>query len=153
MSTIKEEIKRSGRYEEIMDIINELYNRDTAYPVGTTVDDNGEIINWIETEDIKAGIDIWKELINTTGEEDKDEITRRKLNKLHLVIDRELEIKLHNYANSCAHRETPSEDDLEEIRTYEILNSSLNGILFPFFDPDTNEFYSWTVPSGWKKIA
>ena len=153
MSTIKEEIKQSGRYEEIMNIIDELYNRDTAYPVGTTVDYNGEIIHWIETEDIKAGIDAWKELIDTTGEEDKDEITRRKLSKLHIVIERGLEIKLHNYANSCAHRKTPSEDDLDEIRTYEILNSSLNGILFPFIDPDTDEFYSWEIPSGWKKIA
>ena len=150
MSTIKEEIIKSGRYTTILSIVDKLIQRDLDYPIGTHVDNDGTVIHWVSTRQIKDGVEVWLQYIEHTGEEEIHGEDRLKLLKLSLVAENALNIKLHNYANDCAHRKHPSEDVLEDIRAYEILNSSIDAILCPFFDPDTNEFYNWTIPNGWK---
>lgn len=154
--TIKEAIIESGRYNEILDIVNELLVRSCDYPISTTIDDRGNVLRWISPKAIAMGVLAWQDYIETTGEypDSVSEymVRKEKLYGFSLVVENALEVLLHNYANSCAHRNIPDESDLEVIRAYEILNSSIYAILSPFYDPETGEFDPWTVSEGWKKL-
>lgn len=153
LTTIKETIEASGRYDEIQCILNKILNKNTVdFPVGIKVNDDNKVIRRVYKTDVNTGIAKLYEVINTTGEDTSIE-DKKALESLSYLIESELDMRLHNFANDCSHRKTPDESVLEDIRAYEILNSALNHIIYNFHDPDTGAYWDFSIPDGWKKVA
>ena len=149
MSTIKDEIKDSGRLEEIMNIILEMSTEKVDRPVRLSYSPEGDVVERVNPDDVRTGIKLWTKYVDTDG----INIPKEDANKMFAfatLVESELEMRLHNYANSCSHRKTPSEDALERIRTYSVLHSSLNHLTYPCYDIDTSEFMPFQIPNGWK---
>jgi len=149
---VKTVLEISGRFDDVCDILSKLV-KSTQYdfPVQTKITENG-VVNRVTLKDVVAGIGKWYELIFTSGEHTSDE-DAKALEALSYLIESELEMRLHNYAVHCAHRQYPDEQELEEIRAYEILNSTLDHFIGRFCDLETEEFWGFTIPSGWCKVA
>ena len=150
MITMRKTIEDSGRLNAIFEILDTIAKRnDSDLPVNVTIGRNGEAICRVSTNSVKDGIKAWMELINTTGEV-VDKQYSECIEALSMLIETDLNMRLHNYANSCSHRNIPDEADLEEIRAYEVLNSSLWHLMCPMFDEYDNNFIPFSIPDGWK---
>lgn len=142
----------SGRFDDVCDILSKLVkSTQSDFPVLTKVSGN-RIVNRVTLKDVVTGIGKWHELIYTSGEHTSND-DAEALEALSYLIESELEMRLHNYAVACAHRKNPDEKELEDIRTYEVLNSTLDHFIGRFCDPDTGEFWGFTIPDGWCKVA
>ena len=152
MTTIKDTIREAGRLEQIMDIIIKISGRATAsFPIRMQYDYKGNPVSRVTGNSVLKGIELYYKLIDTTGEEITDD-EARKLWYFQVAVESDLEMRLHNYANSVSHRQTPSEEDMEEIRDYQVLNSSLDCMIARYHDDITGEYIGFSVPEGWKKI-
>ena len=89
--------------------------------------------------DIRNGLNLWLMLIESQqilG--DGTEIFLA----LEAYVHTELDMMLHNYANSISHRMEP-EEDMEEIRAWQVFLSSIHHLMNPL-DMD------FTIPRGWR---
>lgn len=150
MNTIRETLRESGRFETIKQILCDIAKKtNSSIPVRVQFDSDYKPISRVEGEDVLRGIEVWYKCIETTGEDISD-IEAKEMLALSAVVDSELEMRLHNYANSCSHRNVPDETVLEDIRAYSVLDSSLNNMIARFRDDLTDEFIPFSVPNGWK---
>ncbi len=150
MNTIRETLRESGRFEAIKQILCDIAKKtNSSIPVRVQFDSDYKPISRVEGEDVLRGIKVWYKCIETTGEDISD-IEAKEMLALSAVVDSELEMRLHNYANSCAHRHIPDEAVLEDIRAYSVLNSSLHNMIARFRDDFTDGFIPFSVPTGWK---
>jgi len=146
-TNIKNQLKETGRLPEIYNIFTRLRAKEQYdYPL---VHSSERPLK----SDVVKGINKFYEIIETTGEKAFMEDTQ-DLEALEKVVNSETEMRLHNYAVSCSHGNIPDEEILEEIRTWEILDSCLNSILYGYLaDIDTGEYVGLLIPDGWKKPA
>ena len=150
---MKDIVRESGRLEQITDIVLGISTKEEYdWPIRCAIKD-GEGISRVKTEDVRRGIKAWQKYINTDGKhvDKKDE---DDLDWFSMYVESELEMRFHNYANSCAHRNTPPESDLEAIRIWEVLNSTIDYLLFgnrcvDFEDTEPEDF---SIPDGWKVV-
>lgn len=150
MQTIRETLRDSGRLEAIEQILCNITKKtNSSIPVRIQFDSDYKPISRVDGEDVIKGIEVWHKCIETTGESISDK-EAEDMFALSAVVDSELEMRLHNYANSCAHRHIPDEAVLEEIRAYSVLGSSLDTMTARLRDDFTNEFIPFSVPTGWK---
>lgn len=155
--TIKEKIKEAGRYEEVMEIINkilmECVGDNDTYPISLT--SKGRKLNDVtDVEDIVRGIKLWMKYIEIEETQENMEAIKDEaqlLNELMLVIDSDLDMKLHNFGVDISHRKDVDESELETARAYGVLWSSINYFMYFGLDEDFS-FIPFEVPKGWKKI-
>ena len=156
MKTIRDIVKDAGRLETITNIVLKISTRNSYdLPIRGAVDiKSGESIFRVKTDDIRKGIRAWDKYLDTDAK-NIDTNDTEDLEWFSMYVESELEVLLHNYANSCAHRNIPPEEDLEIIRAWEILNSTLNYMLFEnrCTYSDNNNPDDFTIPEGWKVKA
>ena len=152
--TIKQELIASGRFDECCEILSNIVrSKHSEFAIRPIIDTKtNEVLMWVTKDDVIKAVNKWYELIHTTGEHITEDDTRT-MEALHYLVDTDLDMKLHNYANACAHRKTPDEGVLEHIRAFAILNQSVTFCLGDNFDIETKEFCEFTIPDGWKKVA
>lgn len=142
---IVKKIKRAGRYEEIIDILNKIGEiKDTTLPVYCYSGENGEACFRISVHQLKAdarklltilSLSPKNSFVELWEEEDSFETIKHYLHT-------ETEVFLHNYANSISHRHTPKYD-IEEIRATLVLQDLVWNLW--------NDIDTWDIPDGWRK--
>ena len=143
MNTIKNTIKESGRYEYIKQLVLDLALSETNLPIRIRLD-KGKAISYVKPDGIREGIRIWEKYLDTDGRSISNE-EALSLFEFSARVEDEVDTRLHNYANSCAHRNVPEESVLEDIRAWEILYSSISYLEY------NNELdCDFSVPDGWK---
>ena len=162
MKTIRSTIAEAGRLEEILSILNKIFSLDGPdWPVDIEIDyENDHWSNRVNLRAVRDQIGSYLQYINYDDVADLYEdydIADLKMHELLRFVNSELNMKLHNYANGLAHRRNVSYEDLEEIRAYSILSSSIEYFecgLFNELDEETNQesFHPFSIPEGWRKV-
>ena len=138
----KQQIVEAGRYDEILNIIQTLVKKNhRSYPVNPFINKYHQTLWRVDGRSVFNESKIYVDFISSDECETlphKDEIEN-----FLLVIHTELEMRLHNYANSISHRTVPTVD-MEQVRCLQIIQSSIDCLEF--------SDYEWTIPVGWKKL-
>lgn len=126
---IKDEFERVGMYNQIMDIIFKISTRlkyDMDYPVRFQYDRNGKMISRVDSDDVSAGIAVWKYLIDV----DEDHVESSPiLDAFEMYVDSTLDMHLHNYSNALVRGSNP-DMTLDEIRPWVAIHDSINHMLY-----------------------
>lgn len=159
--TIRSELISAGRLNEVLDAAFGFYKTitsSTRVKMHYEHTDNGvDIVNFVKTSDVRKGISIWLDKLEVE-EENLKVLTKEEykyVNSFNLVVEDKLDMKLHNYAVSCSHRQIPDDKELEMIRVLSILNCTLNFFLtLELFESDI-EYEEGSclknmIPEGWK---
>lgn len=158
--TIRNELISAGRLNEVLDAAFDFYKTITSrkrVKMHYEYTDNGvDIIHFVKTSDVRKGISIWLDKLEVEEENLKvlTEEEYKYVNSFNLVVEDKLDMKLHNYAVGCSHRQIPDEKELETIRVLSILNSTLNFLTLALFVDDI-EYEEGSclknmIPEGWK---
>lgn len=140
---IVKKIKRAGRYEEIIHILNTIEEiKDTVLPVNCYTGEDEKACFYISVNQLKA--DARKLLIILSPETSFVELYENEdsFETIWRYLQSKNDIFLHNYANSISHRHTP-EYDIEEIRASLVLED----LALSLWD----EIDTWDIPDGWRK--
>ena len=150
--TVRGELIKARRLKEVIDKLNTVFLLDGSdYPVYPfQYNRKGELINRISTKTILDGALVYlaKMYVNENELVLSDE-ELEALEGLGMFFRTKLEMHMHNYANSCAHREQPTEKELENIRVLSVLSSSIDYFAMEMFEEEDYPF--WDIPEGWKK--
>lgn len=138
---IKRILKEAGRYDEIVDVLNNISKEtDVSKPVNAFVDYDGKTKWRIDGKLLKYEASKFLQIIS--AEEITEKLDIDYFNELLQYIHTKSDTLLHNYAVSISHRNEP-EIDMEYIRSVEILENLLYNL---------NDYKKWYIPDGWKKI-
>ena len=147
--TIRNEIMKAGRLEEVVQFISKIYLIND-YDLPVTFNIHRRKIERLATENIVKGATLYLSVIYTPEEKlDLSEAELDSLNCLQVYVNSELEMWLHNYATMCAHRKEPDESELEHIRVLYIIDNSLSYLTMELYKDEM--FSEFDVPEGWKK--
>lgn len=127
--TIKEKLIKEGKYNQILKIVEDIkeeMSSNEKYHIGYHYDDNGNLIQFVRKMDIADGANLWKYAISVDG---VDRNASEMLDPFYWYIDRELHMKLHNYANSLVRGYSPLEK-IEDIKPWSDLWDSINEIIY-----------------------
>ena len=149
--TIENELLEAGRLEQILRELRELHRiDDTDYPVRFQYNREGEFVTRVAMKKVMAGALVYLATISIKENElELSEEELEVLDALNMFFDSKLEMCMHNYANSCAHRDQPTETELEYIRILSVLVHSIRYLALEFFKDE--DFNSFDIPEGWKK--
>lgn len=158
--TIRNELVSANRLNEVLDAAFGFYKTRTSrvrVQGHYEYTDNGvHIVNFVKTSDVRKGISIWLDKLEVE-EENLEVLTEEEykyVNSFNLVVEDKLDMKLHNYAVGCSHRQIPDEKELETIRVLSILNSTLNYLTLALFVDDIEyekgSCLKGIIPEGWK---
>lgn len=149
--TIRGELIKANRLEEVVAEVSKIFLKDYSdLPVRVHYDHNHKPVNYVKTIDAVAGALVYLQKIyakKNALELSEDEL--KALDSFNMYVESELEMYLHNYAISCAHRAQPTEEELEHIRVLCILNNSIYYLTMELFKEEDCSF--WDIPEGWKK--
>ena len=145
--TIKETIKAAGRYEQIMEIIAKIAIRDVGdVPIMLQYNSEMKPVSRVKMSDVRTGLNLWLVLIG------KEQVSGGNVTEtlfaLEAYASTELDMMLHNYANSISHRTEP-EEDMEDIRAWQVFLSSIHHLMNPW-DPEYGTQMDFTIPKGWR---
>ncbi len=145
--TIKEKLQESGRYEQIMEIVAKIAVRNFGdVPVRLQYNSEMKPVSRVKISDVRTGLNLWLLLIG------KEQVSggnvAETLFALEAYVSTELDMMLHNYANSISHRTEP-EEDMEEIRAWQVFLSSIHHLMNPW-DPEYGTQTDFTIPKGWR---
>ena len=127
--TLKDKLIKEGKYDQVMKIVEDIkekMSRDERYCIGYQCDDYGNIIQYVNKMNIAYGADLWEKVISAEGSH-RDVFNA--MNPFYWYVERELDMKLHNYANSLVRGSTPVET-IEDIRPWSDLWDTLTEIMF-----------------------
>lgn len=150
--TIKDTIKNSGRYGDICEIFLRIaFTNDSTKPIIATADlDNKSVLFRVDTEKIRDGVAAYLKFIDMDESKLFDsDIDSNILFSLSAFIHSELEIYMHNYAVVCSYGKQPDESELDRIRVYLVLESSISHIMNPCYDD--GDYVLFDIPDEWKK--
>ena len=140
MKSIKEKLLEAGRYNSVLSILEKIIKDDqSSYPVDAYKDYSSTETKWRVDGDFVRN-EASKLISKITLEEDKT-INEKEYFYLEQYISTETCQMLHNYAVSISHRNDNPREDMEVIRTWEILENLLFNL---------DDVSSWTIPDGWK---
>lgn len=144
---IKEIIKETGRYEQIMEFLIKELTSNASYAVRPFYKDY-EIVKEISSADIHKGIKWFMYLIKKQEEEITEQYYDDKLWALERRVSDYLDTLLHNYANAISHRHEGSKSDMETIRTLQVLYDVINFFMYDFtFEIDDERILE--IPVAW----
>lgn len=150
--TIKNELIEAGRFEQILEELRKLHHlgiTDTNYPVRFQYNRKGELVTRVIMKKVMAGALVYLTAISIKENElEFSEKEQETLDALNMFFNSKLEMCMHNYANSCAHRKQPKEEELEYIRVLSVLSNSIDYLTMELFK---EEDCFWDIPEGWKK--
>ena len=158
--SIKEKLLEAGRYGSVLNILEKITNdnqstyptdpyvvyystktecRDDSRPIHTCADCSSKETKWrVDGEDVRKEA---SKLISRISLEQDETIKEEDYFNLRQYISTETCRMLHNYAVSISHRNDNPKEDMEVIRTWEILENLLFNL---------DDVSSWTIPNGWK---
>ena len=159
MTTIREVIVDSGRWDAIVEIIGEMLKLSAVtYPVDMQYEEDGETVtSYVVQKDVRKGISHWLMLIDNNMEEfARDEYGKHEMDfsimrSFSRFVDSELNTKLHNIAVDLIHGKDVPKYKLENIRALSVLNSSIDYIVCGLYLDIDGDFIPFSIPSGWKK--
>lgn len=139
MDNVKNKLIESNKYDDIVEILNNIINdKISSYPVDPYIDDGDT--KWrvdgdkVRTEAVK--------LLYTINNNTISEYSFDDFNELHQYVQTQTDMKLHNYAINISHNIEPLED-MNIIRSWLILDN----LIINMADQCT---FEWYIPDGWK---
>ncbi len=145
--TMRQTLTESGRFGEICAILDKINAKNQSdFPVSLRYDPEGNLISRVSKDDVKKGIILWYLLINRP-EQDFSIEEANACYPLYALVDDYLNMLFHNYTVTLSHKVEPQED-LETIRTWAVLKTSLGHITFRLSSA-WDEFTPFSVPKGW----
>lgn len=149
--TIENELFEAGRLNQVLRELKKLHCLDiTDYPVYFQYNRNGELVTRVAMKRVMAGALVYLATISIKENElELSEEELEALDALNMFFNSKLEICMHNYANSCAHRDQPTETEIEYIRILSVLVHSIRYLALEFFKDE--DFNSFDIPEGWKR--
>ena len=138
--SIKEKLLEAGRYSAILNILEKIIKDDqSSYPTDAYRDYSLKETKWrVDGEDVRKQAAILYAKISFEVDETLKE---EDYFYLRQYISSETCMMLHNYAVSISHRNDNPKEDMEVIRTWEILENLLFNL---------DDVSSWTIPNGWE---
>ena len=147
--TIRETLAEANRLHEVMAILTNIFSiEDADLPVNLHFNVEGDATSRVAVKNLRKGAGILLSKIDSEPDEIGFEITEKEnwfLMDLGIYVESKLQLKQMNYANAVSHNHLPTYFDLEEIRTWSILDNLLTQVLY--LREDT-KFY---IPEAWKR--
>lgn len=145
MNKIKEALKEANRYDEVINILNEIISKNdhSSRAVKLFIDKEGKPSYHVDGKlVVQEAVDLLQLIDEETFTEDENLFN--KFSNLWKYVNFQSDMLLHNYSVSISHRKKP-ETDMEIIRVWEILEN-----LIICFNIDDKA--SWKIPEGWRKV-
>lgn len=138
---IKDILKEAGRYEDILNILNNIINADNecgSYPVSAYVME-GKISFGVDAKLVKKeATELLKYIVD--GEDGAIIESCVSVYNLYNYVQSESNIQLHNYAVHLSHNVAP-QVSMDTIRNWEILDNLIACL---------GSEDQWHIPDGWK---
>ena len=146
MKKVIDILRESGRLEDILLIVAKISSKnDKSYPSAYYLDSEGNYKCRVDMSIVRNQIQLWLNLITISEIKESVDLT-----EFGAYVEGLMDTYLHNYAVAVSHRvkftAEESETELEIIRTWEVLNATIN--YFKYIECYEDGF---EVPKGWKK--
>lgn len=143
--SIKSELIRAGRYDDIVKALNSIINNTVPaeVPVNVHFGDDGKCHSHIKTKPLL--IEARKFLDDLQNDRVDSYTSSEDINNLWLYVNSESDMLLHNLGVHLCHGSI-EEDEIERARIWITLEN-----LIICLDDDIDRTSPWTVPAGWCK--
>lgn len=140
---IKRKLEKANRYDDVIGILKDISHLENIdYPVDAFVDDDDHIQYHIPGHVIRSeSNDLMRGIYNNYDITDFDSDSFMNLFRF---VESESNRLMHNYANDISHRNVPTSNSMDIIRSWLVLWNILVGI-------NMND-RSWKIPKGWRKL-
>lgn len=149
--TIRETLTEANRLQEVMAILTNIFSiEDANLPVNLHFNSEGDATSRVAVKNLRKGSGILLSKIDSEPDEIGFRITEKEswfLMELGIYVESKLQLKQMNYANAVSHNHLPTYFDIEEIRTWSILNNLLTQV------NNLEEDFNFCIPEAWKSIS